>query len=44
MMIIPEMIQRVLLRPGIRLIPGPEGKIDFQGGPFPERFLVASDR
>lgn len=41
MMIIPEVIKRVVLRPGLRLLPGDEGKIDFQGGPFPERFLVA---
>ena len=36
--IIPETVRRVLLRPGVRLLPPPEGSIDFQGGPFPERF------
>ena len=41
MAIIPEVVRRVLLRPNARLIPGQEGAIDFQGGPFPERFLVA---
>ena len=33
--------QRVLLRPGVHLLPGPDGAIDFQGGPFPERFPIA---
>lgn len=37
---IPEVVRRVLLRPGIRLLPPPDGAIDFQGGPFPERFVV----
>ncbi len=36
--IIPETVRRVLLRPGVRLLPPPDGSIDFQGGPFPERF------
>ena len=40
---IPEIVRRVLLRPGIRLLPGPDGKIDFGGGPFPERFVIAYD-
>lgn len=35
---VPETIRRVLVRPGVRLLPPPEGSIDFQGGPFPERF------
>jgi cytochrome P450 len=43
MMQIPETIKQVLLRPGVRLIPGDEGKIDFQGTPFPERFVIAYD-
>jgi cytochrome P450 len=38
---IPEVVRRVLLRPGVRLLPPPEGSIDFQGGPFPERFVIA---
>lgn len=38
---IPEVIRRVLLRPGVHLLPPPEGSIDFQGGPFPERFELA---
>lgn len=40
---IPEIVKQVLLRPGVRLIPGEEG-IDFQGGPFPERFVIAYER
>jgi cytochrome P450 len=36
--IVPETVRRVLLRPDVRLLPPPEGSIDFQGGPFPERF------
>jgi cytochrome P450 len=41
MMVIPEVVRRVLLRPNVRLIPGDEGKLDFQGGFFPERFVIA---
>ncbi len=41
---IPEVIKRILLRPNIRLIPGESGKIDFQGSPFPERFVIAYDQ
>ncbi|HEX2148934.1 MAG TPA: cytochrome P450 [Actinomycetota bacterium] len=36
--VIPETLRRVLLRPNVHLLPHPEGKIDFQGGPFPESF------
>ena len=39
-MVIPEVIRRVLLRPGVHLLPSPEGDLDFQGGPFPERFVI----
>jgi cytochrome P450 len=38
--VIPEVVRRVLLRPGVRLLPSPEGDLDFQGGPFPERFVI----
>jgi cytochrome P450 len=38
---IPEVIRRILLRPNVRLLPAPEGSIDFQSGPFPERFNIA---
>jgi cytochrome P450 len=37
---IPEVIRRVLLLPSVRLLPASEGNIDFQGGPFPERFVI----
>ena len=43
LMIIPEAVKRVLLRPNPRLIPGDEGKLDFQGGFFPEKFTIAFD-
>jgi cytochrome P450 len=36
--IVPEVVRRVLLRPNVHLLPAPEGKIDFHGGPFPESF------
>lgn len=36
--LVPEVVRRVLLRPNVHLLPPPEGKIDFQGGPFPESF------
>lgn len=38
---IPEVVRRVLLRPSVRLLPPPDGSIDFEGGPFPERFVIA---
>jgi cytochrome P450 len=38
---IPEAVRQVLLVPGIQLIPGSEGAIDFQNQAFPERFMVA---
>ncbi len=40
---IPEVIRRVLLLPSVRLLPPPDGTIDFQGGPFPERFVIGFD-
>jgi cytochrome P450 len=40
---IPEIVKQIILRPGVRLIPGDEGKLDFQGSPFPERFVIAYD-
>lgn len=36
--IVPEAVRRILLRPNVHLLPPPEGKIDFHGGPFPESF------
>jgi cytochrome P450 len=40
---IPAVVKEVLLRPGVRLIPGDEGKIDFQGTAFPNHFVIAYD-
>jgi cytochrome P450 len=37
---VPEVVKRVLLRPSVRLLPGVPGEIDFEGGPFPERFII----
>jgi cytochrome P450 len=41
--VIPETIKQILLRPGVRLLPGDEGKIDYQGTLIPGRFVVAYD-
>jgi cytochrome P450 len=38
--VVPEVVRRVLLRPGARLLPSPDGDLDFAGGPFPERFVI----
>jgi cytochrome P450 len=38
--IVPEVVRRVVRRPGVRLLPSPEGDLDFAGGPFPERFVI----
>jgi cytochrome P450 len=38
--VFPEVVRRVLLRPGVRLLPSPEGDLDFAGGPFPQRFVI----
>ncbi|GAA2727070.1 cytochrome P450 [Actinocorallia aurantiaca] len=37
---VPEVVRRVLLRPGTSLLSPPDGNVDFQGGPFPERFTI----
>lgn len=37
---ITAMIKRLLLRDGLRRASGADGQVDFQGGPFPERFVV----
>lgn len=42
--VIPEVIKQILLRPGVRLIPGDEGKIDYQGTLIPGRFVIAYDK
>ena len=40
MAMVPGAVLEILLTPGVALIPGPAGFIDFQNGPFPERFVV----
>jgi cytochrome P450 len=42
--VIPEVIKQILLRPGVRLIPGDQGKIDYQGTLIPARFVIAYDK
>jgi cytochrome P450 len=41
---IPEAVKRVILRKGLRRAPGPDGQVDYQGGPLPERLVVEFDR
>lgn len=36
---IPEIVKRILLLPNVR----PASKIDFEGGPFPERYIIEFD-
>ncbi|MEU9984082.1 cytochrome P450 [Streptomyces sp. NPDC050856] len=40
--ILPEMVRRVLLRPGIRPLPGPEGAMDYAGTPYPQHYTVTA--
>src|SRR5207244_1680737 len=40
MVAIPEAVKQIILLPDLHLLPGPEGKIDFHNGPFPEKFVV----
>ena len=37
---IPEAVRQIVLTPGIALIAGPDGQIDFTGSSFPEHFKV----
>jgi cytochrome P450 len=41
MQLVPEAVRQILLTPGLRLIDGPQGQIDFAGGVFPEHFRVS---
>lgn len=41
---IPEIVKRLLLRGNLRRADGDRGQLDFQDGPFPERFYVKLDR
>lgn len=36
---VPEIVKRILQIPGVR----PVGEIDFEGGPFPEKYLITYD-
>lgn len=40
---IPAIIQRLLLCKNLRRAAGPDGQVDFQGGPFPEKFVLQFD-
>lgn len=37
---IPEMVKHLILLKGLRRVAGPQGQIDYQGGPFPERLVL----
>lgn len=37
---VPEIVKHLLRLPGLKRADGPAGELDFQGGPFPERFSV----
>jgi cytochrome P450 len=41
---IPEIVKQLLLLKNLRPAPGPDGQIDYQGGPLPERFVLEFDR
>lgn len=38
--VICEAVRRLLLRPGVRLLPPPEGRIERSSGIFPDRFVL----
>ncbi|MFJ7147317.1 cytochrome P450 [Streptomyces sp. NPDC100445] len=42
--IVPELVRRVLLRPGVRPLPGAERDLDHAGTPFPQHYRVRSGR
>ncbi|MET7287988.1 cytochrome P450 [Streptomyces sp. NPDC005573] len=42
--ILPELVRRVLLRPGVRPLPGGEHALDYAGTPFPQHYTVSSGR
>ncbi|MEU0335105.1 cytochrome P450 [Streptomyces sp. NPDC006193] len=42
--IVPELVRRVLLRPGVRPLPGGERALDYAGTPFPQHYPVRSGR
>jgi cytochrome P450 len=41
--VVPEVIKQIMLRPGVRFLPGDEGKVQYQGN-IPTRFVVAYDK
>lgn len=43
LVMIPEMLRRLLLRPNLRRASGDRGAIDYKGGPFPEECWVQFD-
>lgn len=38
--VVPEVVRRALLRPGLHLLPGAQSAVDFSAGPFPEHFWL----
>ncbi|MFF7092147.1 cytochrome P450 [Streptomyces rubradiris] len=42
--IVPELVRRVLRRPGVRPLPGAERALDYAGTPFPQHYTVRSGR
>ncbi len=40
--VVPEVVKQIMLRPGLRLLPGEEGKVQYQGY-IPTSFVVAYD-
>ncbi|MET7680514.1 cytochrome P450 [Streptomyces sp. NPDC005423] len=42
--IVPELVRRVLLRPGIRPQPGAEQAMDYAGTPYPQHYAVTTER
>ena len=38
--VVAETVRRLLLRPGVRLLPPPEGRIERTAGIFPDRFVL----
>jgi cytochrome P450 len=38
-----ELMKKIILRPNLRRAPGEEGRLDYRGGPFPERCILEYD-
>jgi cytochrome P450 len=38
-----ELVKKIILRPNLRRAPGEEGRLDYRGGPFPERCVLEFD-